>query len=34
MGEEYKLEGVKPPTTETMNHERDILAGYGHKVMY
>ena len=34
MGEEYRLEGVKPPTTERMDHIRDILAGYGHKVMY
>jgi pyruvate formate lyase activating enzyme len=34
MGEEYKLDGVKPPTTETMERVKSILASYGHKVMY
>ncbi|BAN95813.1 pyruvate formate-lyase activating enzyme [Plautia stali symbiont] len=34
MGEEYKLESVKPPTKETMERVKNILAGYGHNVMY
>ena len=34
MGEEYKLEGVKPPTKETMERVKNILASYGHHVMY
>ncbi|MDU4094076.1 MAG: pyruvate formate lyase 1-activating protein, partial [Pantoea sp.] len=34
MGEEYKLDGVKPPKAETMERIKHILEGYGHKVMY
>ncbi len=34
MGEEYKLDGVKPPTKEIMDRVKGILEGYGHKVIY
>ncbi|ECA7327301.1 pyruvate formate lyase-activating protein, partial [Salmonella enterica subsp. enterica serovar Typhimurium] len=34
MGEEYKLDGVKPPKKETMERVKGILEQYGHKVMY
>lgn len=34
MGEEYQLEGVKPPSKETMERVKTILASYGHKVIY
>ena len=34
MGEEYGLEGVKPPTKEIMDRVKSILEGYGHKVIY
>lgn len=34
MGEEYKLEGVKPPKADTMERIKHILQGYGHTVMY
>ena len=34
MGEEYKLDGVKPPSKETMDRVKNILASYGHEVMY
>ena len=35
MGEEYKLDGVKPPKKETMrNAPKGILEQYGHKVMF
>ena len=34
MGEEYKLNGVKPPSKEVMERVKGILEGYGHKVMY
>ena len=34
MGEEYQLDGVKPPSKETMERVKNILAGYGHKVIY
>ncbi|MXP49254.1 pyruvate formate lyase 1-activating protein [Pantoea sp. Eser] len=34
MGEEYKLDGVKPPTKETMERVKNILASYGYEVMY
>ncbi len=34
MGEEYQLEGVKPPSKETMERVKNILASYGHKVIY
>jgi pyruvate formate lyase activating enzyme len=34
MGEEYKLDGVKPPSKETMERVKNILASYGHEVMY
>ena len=32
MGEEYKLDGVKPPKKETMERVKGILEQYGHKV--
>lgn len=31
MGEEYKLDGVKPPKKETMERVKGILEQYGHK---
>lgn len=34
MGEEYKLDGVKPPKKETMERVKGILEQYGHKVMF
>ena len=34
MGEEYQLDGVKPPSKETMERVKNILASYGHKVIY
>lgn len=34
LGEEYQLEGVKPPSKETMDRIKGILAEYGHKVIY
>ncbi|MGK3123525.1 pyruvate formate lyase 1-activating protein [Candidatus Pantoea formicae] len=34
MGEEYKLDGVKPPSKDTMERVKNILASYGHEVMY
>ncbi|EPL6456441.1 MULTISPECIES: pyruvate formate lyase 1-activating protein [Providencia] len=34
MGEEYKLDGVKPPSKEVMERVKNILESYGHKVMY
>ncbi len=34
MGEEYKLDGVKPPKADTMDRIKSILESYGHKVMY
>lgn len=34
MGEEYELEGIKPPTKETMNRCVAILAEYGIKASY
>lgn len=34
MNEEYKLDGVKPPSKETMEKVKSILESYGHKVMY
>ncbi|MFH8133987.1 pyruvate formate lyase 1-activating protein [Pantoea osteomyelitidis] len=34
MGEEYKLDGVSPPDKQTMDRVKNILASYGHKVMY
>lgn len=34
MGETYQLVGVKPPPKATMDRIRDIIASYGHKVMY
>ena len=34
MGEEYKLDGVKPPKKETMESVKGILEQYGHKVMF
>jgi len=34
MGEEYKLDGVKPPKADTMDRIKHILEGYGHKVTY
>lgn len=33
-GEEYKLDGVKPPKKETMERVKGILEQYGHKVMF
>ena len=34
MGEEYKLDGVKPPKADTMDRIKHIPEGYGHKVTY
>ncbi len=34
MGEDYKLEGVKPPPKETMERVKGILKSYGHHVIY
>lgn len=34
LGEEYKLDGVKPPSTEVMDNVKAILESYGHKVVY
>ena len=34
MGYDYPLSGVNPPSKETMEKMKDILASYGHKVMY
>lgn len=34
MGEEYKLEGVKPPSKEIMERVKEILVSYGHHVIY
>ena len=34
LGEKYQLEGVKPPSKETMDRIKGILAEYGHKVIY
>ncbi|CAI3939359.1 Pyruvate-formate lyase-activating enzyme (PflA) (PDB:3CAN) [Commensalibacter communis] len=31
---EYKLEGVEPPSAETLKRLQSILASYGHKVIY
>ena len=34
MGEEYQLEGIQPPTVETLERIKTILLGYGHPVIY
>ncbi|CAI3942166.1 Pyruvate-formate lyase-activating enzyme (PflA) (PDB:3CAN) [Commensalibacter communis] len=34
LGKEYKLEGVEPPSAETLKRLQSILASYGHKVIY
>jgi pyruvate formate lyase activating enzyme len=34
MGEEYKLDGVRPPSKEVMERVKSILESYGKKVMY
>lgn len=34
MGQEYKLEGVKPPPKELMDKIQSILQEYGHNVVY
>ncbi|MBS0909669.1 pyruvate formate lyase 1-activating protein [Tatumella sp. JGM118] len=34
MGEDYQLEGVRPPPKETMERIKAIIASYGHKVIY
>jgi len=34
MGEKYGLDGVNPPTKEIMERVKNILASYGHKVIY
>lgn len=34
LGEEYKLDGIHPPSKETMENVKAIIASYGHKVMY
>ena len=34
MGENTKLDGVKPPKKETMERVKGILEQYGHKVMF
>ena len=34
LGEEYKLDGIHPPSKETMENVKSILESYGHKVMY
>lgn len=34
MGETYQLEGVKPPSKETMERLKNLIARYGHKVVY
>ncbi|MDD7545783.1 pyruvate formate lyase 1-activating protein [Actinobacillus porcinus] len=34
LGDEYKLEDVKPPTKESMEHIKALLESYGHEVKY
>jgi pyruvate formate lyase activating enzyme len=34
MGEKYELENVKPPSKETMEAIKEVIASYGHQVMY
>lgn len=34
LGEKYELEGVNPPTKESLEHIKSILESYGHTVKY
>ncbi|WP_017349561.1 pyruvate formate lyase 1-activating protein [Pantoea sp. A4] len=34
LGETYPLDGVKPPSRATLEHIQQILAGYGHPVVF
>lgn len=34
MGETYQLDGVRPPPKTTMERIKNLLSGYGHKVVY